>query len=203
MKSFIVWLVCLIILVHGVRGCYLKDKKWNDAQKWDVRTQAVDVLQVMGQTRRLSGVKAVQIPQNVYNSMERAPQWKEHLLGDKKRVLLMTWDGCPYARAFKNSLQEVFKDAQIQKAYTLDIQVTGQMVSCGSMILPDTEKATLAELQAVLQTPCRWIMDHCMAGICIINPRTHEAVVDSSQNAGQIVPLLVGYASWDKEPLFK
>ena len=184
MKSFIVWLVCLIILVHGVRGCYLKDKKWNDAQKWDVRTQAVKVLEIGEQTWPVSGVKVVQIPQNVYDSMERAPQWKEHLLGDKKRVLLMTWDGCPYARAFKNSLQEVFKDAQIQKAYTL-------------------EQATAAQLQAVLQTPCRWIMDHCMAGICIINPRTHEAVVDSSQNAGQIVPLLEGYSSWDKEPLLK
>lgn len=153
------------------------------------KSQRIWRVQVNGKQVFLSGVKAVQIPPAVYESMADNPKWKEHLLGKKKKVLLFTWDGCPYARAFKQSLEQIFRQKQFSQAFEKDIVVTGQSVggSCRGPLAKDC--------------PLIWLMDHCMDGICIINPQTKEAIEDHSKNARQVAALLTAYASWE-QPLF-
>lgn len=180
MKYLIVLGVCLL----GMAYYGYKHIDWNPPKK-----KVITVVEVNGKTVPLGQVHAIQIPQEVYDSMADNPEWKGHLLGDKKRVLLITWDGCPYARAFKQALERAFTTKYIDNFYTQDIVVTGQTV-WGSCQGPQQEIC-----------PKIWIMNHCMGGICIINPKTHEAIVDESQNAQQILPLLAAYAKWDTNPL--
>ncbi len=153
------------------------------------KSQSIWQVQVNGKRVFLTSVKAVQIPPAVYESMADNPKWKEHLLGEKKKVLLFTWDGCPYERAFKHALEKVFQYRQISQAFEKDIVVTGQSVG-GSCHGP------LAK-----HCPLIWLIDHCMHGICIINPQTREVIEDHSKNARQVAALLMAYASW-KEPFF-
>ncbi len=156
-----------------------------------LKSRRIFWVSVNGKNVPLHQVKVVQIPQTVYDSMAENPKWKEHLLGNKKRVLLLTWDGCPYARAFKQSLEQIFKQTAISRAYEKDIVVTGQSVEgfC---------KGDLAK-----HCPLMWILDHCMNGICIINPQTREAIEDHSKDARQVWALLTAYSSWDHTPLFE
>jgi thioredoxin-related protein len=48
----------------------------------------------------------------------------EYLSGDKKRLLLITRDGCPYARKFHNEINKAFKERDISSYYTKDIKTT-------------------------------------------------------------------------------
>ncbi len=178
------YLVLLGLCLLGIGYYVYKQIDWNPP-----KTQTVSTVQINGKTLPISRVKVVQIPPEIYESMKDNPEWKEHLLGEQKRVLLITWDGCPYARAFKQALQKAFTIKNVSKFYTQDIVVTGQSV--------------WANCQGPLKEHCPkvWIMEHCMGGICIINPKTHEAIVDESQNAQQILPLLAAYATWQEESL--
>ena len=187
MKSNWTNLLVFLLALAGL-GIYIyKHVDWNAPKK-----QRITSVEINGQTVPLHQVKIEQIPQAVYDSMKDNPHWSNHLTGNKKRVLLITWNGCPYARAYRQALDKVFKKGSpLQKQYVKDIEVTGQSVG-GSC------KGPLAA-----SCPLMWIMDHCMGGICIINPQTHEAIVDESQNAQQILPLLTAYAAWTTEPLLK
>ncbi len=179
--NFIIVLLCLV----GLGYYAYKHIDWNAPKE-----KQISFVQVQGQTIALENVKAVQIPQQVYDSMADNPQWKEYLLGDKKRVLLVTWDGCPYERAFKRAVQKIFTFKNITNYYTSSIVNTGQSISVRCA-------GDLAQ-----SCPMMWIMDHCVPGICIINPKTHEAIAAKSHNASQIAPLLSAYATWDDTPLF-
>lgn len=153
------------------------------------KNQRIGFVEVNGKDVIVQDVHWVKIPQAVYDDMKIDPRWAEHLKGNKKRVLLITWDGCPYARAFHKELDSAFGKSNVfGRYYVKDVEVTGQSVSgnCNNM-----------------NCPFIWIMNNCMNGICIINPMTKEAIVDSSKNPKQILPLLMAYAKWENDSLDK
>ena len=156
---------------------------------WDSPKQKkVFLLNVNNQTMFVSQVIIEEIPQKIYDGISNNPQYKEYLLGNKKRVFMLTWDGCPYRVAFKNQVQKAFTIPAVHATYEQNIISTGQTFSysCNSRDY---------------NCPIAWVAKHCMGNICIINPKTREAIIDYSRNAKQIIPLLAAYASWDDQPL--
>ncbi len=179
---FYLFLMILCAIGLGYYVCQHID--WNPP-----KSKTIFSVRIKDRAIPLRNVKAVQIPQIVYDSMAENSQWKEYLLGDKKRVLLFTWDGCPYARAFKQVLENAFQYPQINQAFTKDIVLTGQ--STGGIC-----HGKLAN-----HCPLFWLLKHCFHGFCIINPVTKEAIEDHSKDPRQILPLLAAYASWDASPV--
>ena len=140
-------------------------------------------------------MKVVKIPQTVYDNMSKTTQCSEHLTGDKKRVInpYFGWD----LRNVKTSLQQAFEDdKEIRDAYVLDL---GGGPSQIYTEIPDN--ATEEDLRKAVQTACYWMWDHCLENACIVNPATHEAIIDSSQDPAQILPLLTAYVDWNTESL--
>ncbi len=172
-----------IVLLACVVGIVYFSVDWHA-----VTAHKLSAVQVNGKTIALQDVVALKIPQEVYDGIKDNPTYKEYLFGNKKQVLLLTWDGCPYARAYKNALTKAFKFELLKKYYTENIVVTGQSVSvsCNANHL---------------NCPEAWIKQNCLGKVCIINPFTKEAIVDASRDANQILPLLMAQATWLQEPL--
>lgn len=181
--NFIIFLLCLVGLIYYAYHTYTHTDHRKDKGK------TIFQIEINGKTAKVTGVKVVQIPQATYDSMADNSEWKDHLLGNKKRVLFVTWEGCPHNRAFKQSLQKVFNFPNISNFYTQDFVLTGQSVGVSC-------KGNFQQY-----CPKTWIMDHCTNRICIINPKTHEAIIDSSHDTEQALPLLAAYAQWDATPL--
>lgn len=185
MKGYRIELIIFLLALASIAVYIYKHIDWDKP-----KIHVISAVQVNNKMVPVSEVKVVQIPQATYDSMKDNPQWAHHLSGNKKRVLLMTWNGCPYARAYHAALDRAFgKSGIFNRYYIKDIEVTGQSVSGNC-------RGELAE-----HCPLVWIMNNCMGGICIINPLTKEAIVDRSQNAKQILPILMAYATWTTNPL--
>ena len=124
-------------------------------------------------------VMAIDIPEG-YNA--------DFLAGKKNRVIFVTWDGCPHRPAFLAELDKAFgKSGTFRNHY--DIAV----INADQNLFVNNCKQ---------DCPKKWLSEHCRDGICIINPHTREAVVDSSRDAKQVLPLLMAYSTWT-QPLFK
>ncbi len=177
----------LIIFAAALLGlciyCY-KHIDWNRPKK-----KSISFVQLNKKIIPLQHVYVEQIPQAVYDGIANNATYKEFLLGDKKQVVLITWNGCPYARAFRQALDQAFKGTNLKDFYKQNVVEVPQSssYSCHS----DN-----------LNCPQAWVMSHCASGFCIINPLTREAILDRSQNAQQIFPLLASYITWGKEPMF-
>ena len=185
MKKFpITELFILGLALSGIAVYAYMHMDRDSAQK-----QTIPFVEVNGKKVWVDQVKVVQIPQEIYDSIPDNAHWAGHLQGNKKRVFLSTWDGCPYRRAFHHELDKAFgKSGVFKKFYVKDVEETGQ-----SIVVRCSSPKNIC--------PMKWLLDHCMGNICIINPQTHEAIVDDSHDAKQILPLLMAYANWDKEPL--
>lgn len=186
MKTSWFYLFLMIVCAIGLGYYAYWHIDWNPP-----KSKAILSVRVNDRAVPLYRVKAVQIPQAVYDSMTENSQWKEYLLGKQKRVLLFTWDGCPYARAFKQTLENVFQYPQINQSFTKDIVLTGR--SAGG-----TCRGELAN-----HCPLFWLLKHCFRGFCIINPKTKEAIEDHSKDPRQIFPLLAAYSAWNETPLLQ
>ncbi len=165
-------------------------------------SKSIDSLLVDWEKVELSDVKIMKIPQEVYDSMEIDPSIpqeaynqmdrsrEQYLLWDKKRILLITWDGCPYARRFRKELDNVFdKNAYLTRYYDKYIKETWQYVTLSCLNGYDCASI--------------WLFENCWEWICIINPMAKEVIVDTSQKTAQILPLLKSYDTWDDRPLLK
>ncbi len=184
MKTYWQNLLLVVVCAAGLGYYIYQHIDWNPP-----KSKRIFSVQINGRAVLLRDVEAVQIPPVVYDSMAENPKWKEFLLGDQKRVLLFTWEGCLYARAFKQTLESVFQYPQISRSFKQDIVLTGQ-TSGGSC------RGELAD-----HCPLFWLLKHCFHGFCIINPQTKEAIEDHSKDPRQILPLLAAYSSWGKTPL--
>lgn len=131
----------------------------------------------------LKDIKTAAIPQKVYDGIKDNAEYKEYLLGNKKHVFMVTFTGCPYARAFRQQLERLFSYGDYSDYYEKEIIPVGQgvSISCNS---------------DHMNCPKAWLFKHCGEGICIINPVTRQAVIDNSQNARQIEALLDQYKDW-------
>jgi len=184
MKKYFNFIIFALALLGLGIYCY-KNMDHNRPAKRDI-----SFVQLNKKIIPLREVYAEQIPQRIYDGIANNGTYKEFLFGDKKQVVLITWNGCPYERAFRHALDQAFQSTNLADFYKQNIVEVGQTVSfsCHS----DN-----------LNCPQAWVMEHCASGFCIINPQTREAIVDHSKDAKQILPLLASYMVWEKEPLFK
>ena len=182
MKKYLGEIIVLLLLLPVI--IYL-------AVDWDkVKQQKIRFVTIGEETIALTGVHAEKIPQAIYDGMSDNSQYQEFFLGDKKHIVMLTWDGCPYRVAFKNKVQHALAHPALKKKYNMDIVPTGQTfyADCNSNHL---------------NCPIVWVANHCMGNICIINPQTKEAIIDDSHDPEQILPLAAAYVNWDKQPLIK
>ena len=189
----IVLIVCTYLFIHG-------NNKIHETSK------PLDYIQLDWEIVELSDVKIIKIPQKIYDSIEENSNVSqemynqlsrygdvisldEYLSGDKKRVLLVTRDGCPYARKFHNAINKAFTEYDVSSQYSKDIKTTWKSFSfpCfyGEVCASD------------------WLFNICWEWFCIINPITKEIIADTSQNTKQVLPLLRAYKLRYSEPLLK
>lgn len=166
------------------------------------KEQTINYIEIDWQATEVSDVKIMQIPQKVYKSMEdldsSSDYYKninidksrdQYLTWDKKHVLLITRDWCPYARSFHKELNKIFENNyNLQFSYTKDIRTTWQKYSISCI----NENCPAIRLN-----------NYCSEWICIINPNTKELIIDTSQNSKQILPLLKAYDKRNNTPLIK
>ncbi len=167
-------------------------------------SKSLDYIQINWENIELSEVKIIKIPQEVYDSIGKESDippeiynqisnygemlnLDEYLSWDKKRLLLITRDGCPYARKFHNAINKAFNDNEINSYYSKDIKTTWKYFS-----FPCFDGEICASTR---------LFDKCWEWFCIINPITKEIIADTSQNANQILPILKAYKSRYSEPI--
>ncbi len=134
-------------------------------------------------TTRLSNVVVANIPKDVYDSLEKDSKFKRYLTGNHKYILLFTYNGCPYARAYHSAFKHAFTDLGFSAYYRKRIINVGRSywVSCPTGLM---NCATL------------WVTQQCFGKICILNPQRKQVVIDASQDANQLPKLLEKYKEW-------
>ncbi len=132
----------------------------------------------------LRDVKVVNIPPYVYESLNEDTRFKRYLTGNHKYILFFTYNGCPYARAYKHAFNELFNERGFDEYYRKRVITVGRTTSASCPGHQTLECATL------------WIFQNCFGGLCILNPARKQAVVDNSQNARQLADLLAKYEEW-------
>jgi hypothetical protein len=129
-------------------------------------------------SRPLKEVQIVSIPNEVYETMAQEPKGAKYLMGNKKYIIAILPTNCPYANAYKNALNYLFKEKGFSEYYRKHL-MHGGFFTCRS------ENCSMF-----------WLYNHCGGGICLINPARREAVIDNSQNTKQLPMLLEKYKNW-------
>lgn len=132
----------------------------------------------------LQQVKVAAIPDFVYQSLEKDSQFKRYLTGNHKYVFMFTYPGCPYARAFYRTFQELFVGKDFGQYYRKRVITVGRTTTVSCPGGHDMLCATA------------WVYQQCFGNLCIFNPSRRQVVVDSSHSAQQIEPLLTRYREW-------
>ncbi|WP_428075640.1 hypothetical protein [Candidatus Avelusimicrobium luingense] len=134
--------------------------------------------------KNIANVQVVNIPQTVYDSLAQDTRFKRYLTGNHKYVLLFTYPGCPYSRAYKRAFDTLFSQRGFDEFYRKRIITVGRTTSVSCPGHQSMDCATA------------WIFQNCFGKLCILNPQRKQAVADSSQNAGQLADLLEKYREW-------
>lgn len=129
-------------------------------------------------------VQVVSIPSWVFDSLEQDTRFKRYLTGNHKYVLLFTYPGCPYSRAYKQAFDTLFSEQGLAEYYRKRIITVGRTTSVSC---PGHQSADCATI---------WIFQNCFGKLCILNPKRKQAVVDGSQNAKQLEDVLQKYREW-------
>ncbi len=185
LKDLGIALVCL-----GLLAIYV----YKHIDKNPAKHKRIYTVEIEGRKIPIREVQALEIPQKVYEGMDSNPKWKEYLLGKKKQVILFTWDGCPYKRAYRDKFDKIVKRPEISKNFTTTVIVTEKTVMGHCSF---DEKNYHGQ-----SCPAMWLVSNCVGGVCIINPKTREAIVDFSRNPEQLAALLEHYTYWDENSLF-
>ena len=130
------------------------------------------------------GESVLDIPDYVYDSLERDTQFKRYLTGNHKYILFFTYPGCPYARAFARAFKKLFSEDGFAQYYRKRIITVGRFTSVSCPGHTDMNCATA------------WVYQNCFGNLCIFNPLRRQVVVDSSQSARQLEVLLEKYKEW-------
>ena len=132
---------------------------------------------------KLAQVEVLPIPDSVYTSLQTDTKFKQYLTGNQKYVFLFTYTGCPYARAFSDTLGRLFAQKNFGEYYRKHVIHVGRSttVSCPGH---------------VMHCATAWVYQTCFGNLCIFNPSRRQVVVDHSQNARQLESLLDKYKEW-------
>ena len=133
---------------------------------------------------KLDNVKTVDIPPHIYESLDRDSKFKRYLTGNHKYILLFTYNGCPYARAYHHAFKQSFEEQGFAEYYRKRIILTGRVVmaSCPTGFYKTC--------------PSMWVFEQCFGKICVINPQRKQVIVDASNQADQLPKLLETYKEW-------
>ena len=175
----IVFFVCLLIL-----GSYFgRQVDWENMLKKDA-TSPIHMGGELQPSHEIKDVQVLPIPDWVYKSLETDGTFKPYLTGNHKYIYFFTYTGCPYARAFTNTFKRLFEQDGFDQYYRKRIQVVGRTTSVSCPGHRDMNCATA------------WVYQTCFGKLCIFNPVRKQVVVDGTQNAKQIEPLLDRYKEW-------
>lgn len=130
---------------------------------------------------KLRNIKLVRIPDDVYESFEKNPEEADVFQGKIKTIAAFMPTGCPYREAFNQKLDEMLSLANHKQRYHQRMIETGMTISasCNGTMCPKM-----------------WLLQNCADGLCIINPVTREAVIDTSRDVRQIPFLLTALKEW-------
>lgn len=124
----------------------------------------------------------VSIPQEVYDSMPYDRKMSRYLTGNQKYVLVVTFAGEPNPSVFAKQLTHLFQEKGYREYYRKYMLNLGNHWSASCR-----RHQTCSEV---------WINRTCAQKICLINPKTKQAVVSSGTNAKQLESLLQKYKEW-------
>lgn len=147
----------------------------------------ISVIEINWVNFDVSDVKVLWIPENVFDEIINEPEWSEYLLWEKKNVLFIYWDWCPYARDYDNQISKSFSETPLLKSYYSKIIIK---VPQSYTLYCRNEYCPRIRLESV-----------CWANFCIINPMAKEIIVDGSHKPSQISLLLNAYMSWNDKLL--
>lgn len=181
---FIIWIHFLKDGLFGRPNSLFKEKKIEQVSYENTWSNVKDV-------------KVIKIPQSVYDSMD-GDERKDYLLGDKKRIMFIYRDGCPYAREFYQSISSSIKKDMLSTYYdTAFIRVPQtEKIYCSHVYCTNNKK------NCWYACPSAWFRDVCWWEFCIVNPASREVIVDESQSETQISILLNSYKNRLSESLF-
>ena len=173
----------ILCLIGGLSflGVYFAQRVVGD----QFQQQPAAVVQTEGQSASADGLAQVEvlpIPNAVYTSLATDTKFKKYLTGKDKYVFLFTYTGCPYARAFSSALDQLFLQDGFGTYYKKHVMNVGSSITASC-------PANARECATV------WVYNTCLGNLCIFNPAQRQVVVDHSQNAQQIKPLLDKYKS--------
>lgn len=130
----------------------------------------------------LKDIRLVSIPDEIYKSMETSQTEAEYLTGEKKSIIALMASGCPYREAFRRAFDDALKKYDYSKYYRIREIHTGP-----SIVISCNESTRCSQT---------WIVENCSSGFCIVNPRLHQALIDTSRDALQIPLLMEALKDW-------
>jgi len=182
-KSLILVFLCIALLF-----VFLKFHSHNTLSWYTSMEKKIEYVESNWEKIYFSDLKVVKIPQKVYDSVWKNPKWSEYLFWEKKRILFIYWDWCPYARAYDSEIERAFfSDKSLWDNYLKEIVKVPQLrtLECTTQYCPEI-----------------WIEHFCGGNLCIINPVSKEIIVDNSHDEKQISSLLKLYADRSNKELF-
>jgi len=152
---------------------------------WDtkfVRHELPDNIQRKMSVLRLKNIELVAIPDEVYESFKESPADSEYFQGEKKSLVAVVTANSAYKDDFKQTFNEMLSHEAHQRHYRQQVF--------------EVDPANVIWCDGPLFCSKKWIGNNCSKGLCIINPATHEALIDNSLDVRQIPFLLTALKEW-------
>lgn len=191
-KWFALLLLCLVFIAYYCLFHHPYDSQpnrtlWAVNSSWGKR--------VIFKTR------IIQIPQPIFDNLPKKQPGYEFFSGKNKHLILLNWEAssCPFSD--RTPKQAYYQRYFAQKAKHIFDKNSFLKESYHKHFIEDSRWLKCYDVYPV--TPACWIWQYCERGLCIINPQTHEAIVDNSQFPFQPLALLKAYKDWSAEPLLK
>lgn len=172
----------------GLVGCLLMGL-YGYAHREDIKeylkprpTFPPTVQERMDKLYMLRDLRLVSIPDEIYKSMANSPEEAEYLTGEKKSIIALMASGCPYREAFRNAFDDTLKKYDYTKYYRIREIHTGSSITISCH---DSYRCSQM-----------WIVENCSSGYCIVNPRLHQALIDTSRDPLQIPLLMEALKDW-------
>ena len=171
--------VLVILLVVAVVACLLfKDTVPIDLEQ--LARQPDSTVEAGILTAGIANVQVLKIPQEIYDSMPANPSHREILTGDIKKVHWVSLRGCPYAKAFRETVERGLE------AYRGSYQNTMEWTSGTKWISCAPGYKTCPEL---------WLAEKC-GELCIVQPQKRQMVSLKVKNGKQALALLKALENW-------
>ncbi len=178
------WEICLFVICVLAISVYA----WKTVDFENIMKKDSPVPVHMGGSfkpnHKLQNITHENIPDYVYQSLDKDKQFKRYLVGNHKYIFLFTYPGCPYSRHYSQSFKHAFNTLGFGEYYRKRIQITSakRRISCPAGFTQGC--ATV------------WFFQKCFGNLCLFNPQRKQVIIDYSHNAQQLPDLLETYKEW-------